>query len=289
MTSNTELFTNLSIYANYSAWTMIATSIILLIYTYTSKIYGAGYGRHYNKNDKNFANKGFLIDAKIAWIVMESASWVGVLLTILLVNSQLEKDAENQNLWNQNSTYHKKFIQLVTGIIPYVLHYIHRANIYPFFTNSTAPMTCVITSMAMAFCAWNGTTQTLTLFGLFQYEKEQNIEFNYYGLIIFCLGLAINMSADYTLLLIKAENKGYQVPNNLLYRFFNVSSLNYFGELVEWSGFAIFNDNRFAPWAFVVFTFANLAPRAYMNHLWYVDRFGEKLPKNRKILIPYVW
>ena len=70
--------------------------------------------------------------------------------------------------------------------------------------------------------------------------------------------------------------RGYKIPRGGLYRF--VSAPNYFGELVEWSGFAL------AAWSpaalvFVVWTAANLAPRAWANHRWYRRTFPDYPPE----------
>jgi len=61
---------------------------------------------------------------------------------------------------------------------------------------------------------------------------------------------------------------------------------NYFGEIIEWTGFAL------AVWSlpalsFAVWTFANLAPCALTNHQWYLNKF-HNYSKERKALIPYL-
>jgi len=79
--------------------------------------------------------------------------------------------------------------------------------------------------------------------------------------------------------------RGYKIPHGGLYRF--VSAPNYFGELVEWSGFAL------AAWSpaalvFVVWTAANLAPRAWANHRWYRRTFAD-YPTGRRALVPFLF
>ena len=66
-----------------------------------------------------------------------------------------------------------------------------------------------------------------------------------------------------------------------------ISCPNYFGEILEWSGWAL------ASWtlagvAFAIFTFANLAPRARAHHQWYQQYFLD-YPQNRKALIPKIF
>jgi 3-oxo-5-alpha-steroid 4-dehydrogenase 1 len=68
-----------------------------------------------------------------------------------------------------------------------------------------------------------------------------------------------------------------------------VSSANYFGEFMEWVGFAIASWS----WAGVVFalwTFANLGPRSASLYKRYECEFGEEFTKlNRKRIIPFIW
>ena len=66
-----------------------------------------------------------------------------------------------------------------------------------------------------------------------------------------------------------------------------MASPNYLGELIEWIGWAILSANA-AGWAFAVFTFANLVPRALKNLAWYRATFGEAYPKSRKAIIPFL-
>ena len=68
-----------------------------------------------------------------------------------------------------------------------------------------------------------------------------------------------------------------------------VTSANYFGELVEWTGFAILTWST-AGLVFVWWTFANLVPRANTIHKKYISKFGEEYTKlNRKRVIPFIY
>ena len=55
----------------------------------------------------------------------------------------------------------------------------------------------------------------------------------------------------------------------------------------EWLGFAI-AAQTLAAFTFAAFTFANLAPRARSHQRWYRERFPD-YPRDRRILIPYIW
>ncbi|MGB2854987.1 MAG: 3-oxo-5-alpha-steroid 4-dehydrogenase, partial [Dehalococcoidia bacterium] len=78
---------------------------------------------------------------------------------------------------------------------------------------------------------------------------------------------------------------GYKIPRGGLFE--RVSCANYFGEIIEWCGWAI------ATWslpglAFAVWTAANLVPRARAHHKWYPSQFPD-YPQQRRALIPFVF
>ena len=82
-----------------------------------------------------------------------------------------------------------------------------------------------------------------------------------------------------------ATETGYKIPRGGAFEL--VSGANFFGEIVEWSGFAL------AAWslpglAFAIFTFANIGPRAASHHRWYLTKFPE-YPRSRRAVIPFVW
>ena len=66
-----------------------------------------------------------------------------------------------------------------------------------------------------------------------------------------------------------------------------VSGANFFGEIVEWTGFAIASGSLAAT-AFALFTAINIAPRAYHHHLSYIEKFKEEYPKHRRAVIPFI-
>ena len=105
------------------------------------------------------------------------------------------------------------------------------------------------------------------------------------GVSVFFLGMIINIKSDNILFSLRDDGStGYKIPRGGLFE--RVSSPNYLGEIIEWIGFAI------ATWSlagltFAVWTFCNLAPRAFAHHRWYKEEFDD-YPKNRKALIPFV-
>ena len=68
-----------------------------------------------------------------------------------------------------------------------------------------------------------------------------------------------------------------------------VTSANYFGEIVEWIGFAVLTWSA-AGAVFAIWTFTNLVPRADTIYKRYNELFGEQLrTQRRKRIIPYIY
>ncbi len=168
-------------------------------------------------------------------------------------------------------------------------HYIQRAFIYPFTrTAPNKPMPVAVVAMGICFNAGNTYINGRFLFTLssgYPISWLTDIRF-LAGITMFVLGYAINRWADYVLsALRKPGESGYRIPEGGLYRW--ISCPNYLGEIIEWSGWAM------ATWSlpglsFAVWTFANLAPRAWSHHCWYHRQFPE-YPRDRRILLPWVW
>jgi steroid 5-alpha reductase family enzyme len=96
----------------------------------------------------------------------------------------------------------------------------------------------------------------------------------------------INWRSDAILIqLRKPGETGYKIPQGFLFEY--VSSPNLFGEIMEWSGFALLAFN-WPALSFMVWTFANLVPRAKNHHDWYLQHFAD-YPKKRKIVFPFLW
>ncbi|HEX6242129.1 MAG TPA: 3-oxo-5-alpha-steroid 4-dehydrogenase, partial [Polyangiales bacterium] len=94
-----------------------------------------------------------------------------------------------------------------------------------------------------------------------------------------------NRQSDRILLGLRAPGEtGYKIPRGGLYSF--ISCPNYFGELVEWCGWALLT------WSlpglfFALFTAANLVPRALAHHRDYRRRFPD-YPSERRAVLPFV-
>ena len=107
------------------------------------------------------------------------------------------------------------------------------------------------------------------------------------GALIWASGLCINLHSDNILRNLRQPGEtGYKVPHGGAFEL--VSGANYFGEIVEWSGYAIASGGRLPAVAFAFFTFANTAPRAHHHHVWYKAKFDD-YPAARRAVLPFVW
>ncbi len=106
------------------------------------------------------------------------------------------------------------------------------------------------------------------------------------GTCLFMTGMGINHWADGKLIhLRKPGETGYVIPQGGLFKC--VSAPNLFGEIIEWTGFAILAWNLPAA-SLAIWTFANLVPRAVAHHKFYLSRFSD-YPKDRKAVIPFIY
>ena len=98
----------------------------------------------------------------------------------------------------------------------------------------------------------------------------------------------INIQSDDIIRNLRKEGDSrHYLPKEGMFRY--VTSANYFGEFIEWVGFAILTWS----WAGAVFawwTFANLAPRAHRIYDAYKLEFSSELnTKKTKRFIPFIW
>eukprot|EP00624_Nannochloropsis_granulata_P000244 evm.model.NODE_108_length_37666_cov_31.093744.4 len=270
----------------------IAAAIILLVRP-------APYGRYYEA-----LGWGPLIDAKLAWLIMESPN---VFVSAVLWNAggYATKSKANQSL---------------LGL--FVLHYVNRSFIYPARMAAGKPMPLCVMLMACSFCCCNGYLQTRYLTKFYMYPETWVSSPKFIlGLLIFFAGFYMNLDSDHILRELRkkkgaktktdresthamrtrrqaneepetegnsvAQTSSYCIPRGGLFEY--ISGANFFGEMVEWIGFAVASGGSFPSVMFALFTILNLAPRAWHHHMWYKNHFGKKYPAKRKALVPFLF
>jgi protein-S-isoprenylcysteine O-methyltransferase Ste14 len=242
----------------YITFPLAAITFVALLYI------NAPYGRHERRG------WGPTLPNRLGWLIMESPS-VFIFAALFWIGQA------------------PKTLPMLVFCALWLAHYIHRAFIYPFMiSNSKKLMPMVVTLLAIAFNFGNAYINGRYLFSL-SGGYSQNWIFTpqmLVGLSLFLTGFIINRWADRILLNLRQPGEtDYKIPFGGLYRW--ISCPNYFGEIIEWAGWAI------ATWslpglAFAIWTFANLAPRARAHHTWYHSHFPD-YPSDRKALIPGIW
>ncbi|MBN1525693.1 MAG: DUF1295 domain-containing protein [Spirochaetales bacterium] len=208
------------------------------------------------------------IDSTLAWILMETVSF-GIMGYLFLITIDSFSIAH--------------FIALL-----WLGHYGYRAFVFPLVRKKGAStMPIVIMCMAMVFNIMNAGVNGFHLFltdanysSLWFFDLRFII-----GLLLFLAGFIVNISSDsYLRSLRRGSEKDYKIPQKGFFRF--ISCPNYFGEIMEWCGWALLTFSL-AGLSFAVWTIANLLPRALSYHKWYKQTFTD-YPENRKAIIPFL-
>lgn len=215
------------------------------------------------------SNWGFMINNRLGWIIMETPSLLTFCFFVFTG-------------WAPKSG----FVLFFTFL--WVIHYLHRSFIFPFRIKSVnKKMPLVVALMAIFFNCMNGFFNGYYLGNLYMVNNDYSFQDPklLMGIILFIFGMVVNLQSDQILINLRRNNPGvYKIPNGGLYRW--ISSPNYFGEIIEWLGFALM-VNSLPAFSFFIWTVANLLPRALDNHVWYKSQF-EDYPENRKAVIPFI-
>ncbi|XP_076441883.1 3-oxo-5-alpha-steroid 4-dehydrogenase 1-like [Babylonia areolata] len=210
---------------------------------------------------------GCLIPGRVAWLVQELPSVVVPILVLLLTPCPRASHWRNQ---------------VAVGL--FLLHYFQRTFVFPLMIKGGKPTPLFPFVVAFFFCVLNGYLQAGHLLNVADLDSGSSLRF-YAGIVIFITGMGINLHSDHILRsLRKPGEEGYKIPYGGMFRF--ISGANFFGEALEWIGFAVLTGTLPAA-AFAYFTACNVGPRACHHHRWYQDKF-EDYPKDRKAFIPFL-
>lgn len=245
---------------------MVAMPLLAIVVFIALFFVKAGYGLF--RTDK----WGFSIDNKIAWVCMEAPVFFVMLF-----------------LWWRSSVRFE-VVPLICFLL-FELHYFQRSFVFPCLMKGKSRMPVAIMSMGIVFNLLNGFMQGEWLFylapdGMYSAEWLSHPCF-WIGGVIFLVGMIINWHSDHVIRsLRKPGDTKHYLPVKGMYKY--VTSGNYFGEFLEWVGFAVLTASP-AAWVFVLWTFANLAPRAHAIRNRYREEFGREAVGNRKRMIPFIY
>lgn len=248
---------------NTFLWVMAAVAVVVFV---ALQFFEAGYGYLFDRR------YGPPVNNKVGWVLMESPVFVAMCV-----------------LWAMSERQWATVPLVLFSM--FQLHYFQRSFIFPLLMRGKSKMPLGIVLMGMVFNTLNALMQGGWIFYLAPadyYADWFAKPYIYVGVLLFFAGMFINMQSDYIIRHLRKEgDTRHYIPRGGAFRY--VSSANYFGELLEWTGFAIASWS-WAGVVFVLWTFANLAPRSASLYKRYAKEFGEEFTSlGRKRIIPFIY
>ena len=249
-------------YFSIFLWIMVAIAIVVFIALF---FVDAGYGKFTS------SKWGYSVPNKLGWVLMEAP--VAILLLLFWAFSD-----------------RKTMLTPLVFLLFLEIHYIHRAFIFPFLLKGKSKMPLGIMFMGFSFNIANASMQG---YWIFYYSENYGNEWLQtpafiIGTCLFFIGLIINIDSDRRIRnLRKNGDSKHYLPHGGMYNY--VTSANYFGEFIEWTGFAIATLSP-AGLVFAIWTFANLVPRANAIYKKYNQTFAAEMQgKKLKRIFPFVY
>ena len=178
-------------------------------------------------------------------------------------------------------------------LLLFEFHYFHRTFIFPLRLTGKSRMPLSIILMSALFNLVNGFIQGYWLFRLAPAQGYYTpgwlrSPFFLAGLVVFLVGMGINFQSDNIIRHLRQPgDTRHYLPKGGLYNY--VTSANYFGEIVEWLGWAILTWSL-AGAVFFWFTCANLVPRSNSIYHKYEQEFPDEFDKDRlKRIFPHIY
>lgn len=248
---------------NIFLWVM--TAIAAVVFVVLFKV-DAGYGKFYDRK------WGPAVNNRLGWVLMESPVFIAMLL-----------------LWAFSDR--RADIARLAFLVIFEIHYFQRSFIFPLLIRGNGRMPLSIILMGVIFNTLNALMQGGWIFyispaGMYPAGWLADPRF-IVGTVIFFAGMFINIQSDSIIRhLRKPGDTNHYLPTKGMFRY--VTSANYFGELVEWTGFAILTWS-WSGAVFAIWTFANLGPRAARIYDRYKQEFGSQMRPGLKRMIPFIF
>ena len=227
----------------------------------------AGYGKFYTPK------WGPSVDNRLGWVLMEAPVFFAMLLLWWLSDRRFDP------------------VRLVFLIL-FEIHYFHRSFIFPLKIRGRSRMPLSIILMGVLFNTLNALMQGGWIFyfspaGAYPSSWLGSLPF-VLGTFLFFYGMFINIQSDGIIRdLRQPGDTNHYLPKGGMFRY--VTSANYFGEVLEWIGFAVLTWSLSGA-VFAWWTFANLAPRAARIYDMYRREFPDELDTGKvKRILPYIF
>ena len=227
----------------------------------------AGYGKFYNPK------WGPAVDNRFGWVLMEAPVFFAMLLLWWLSDRRADP------------------VRLVF-LFFFEIHYFHRSFIFPMKIRGNGRMPLSIILMGVLFNTLNALMQGGWIFyfspaDAYPLSWLGSLPF-ILGTFIFFYGMFINIQSDGIIRKLRQPgDTRHYLPKGGMFRY--VTSANYFGEFLEWVGFAILTWSLSGA-VFALWTFANLAPRAARIYEMYQREFPDELDTEKvKRILPHIF
>lgn len=251
---------------NFNLFLVVMSAVAVAVFVSLFFV-DAGYGKFYSRK------WGPSVSNKTGWILMESPVFFAMIILWL----------RSERTW--------EVTPLVFFLI-FELHYFQRSFIFPFLIKGRSQMPLSIILMGMIFNSLNALMQGGWIF-YFSPPDLYTASWLYgpkfiSGFLIFVFGMFVNIQSDNIIRhLRKPGDSGHYLPRGGMFKY--VTSANYLGELLEWTGFAILTWS-WAGAVFALWTFANLCPRSARIYDRYKAEFPDELDTRKvKRLIPFIY
>ena len=227
----------------------------------------AGYGKLIDKK------WGFCFNNKTAWMLMECPT----LIIMIYLLCTLE--------------YEHKAVRILLASF-FIVHYIQRTFIFPMLLKGKSKMPLSIVLMGILFNSINALLIGLWIFYFSPAEMYDSGWFSdprfIIGAVLFFAGMFINIQSDAYIRSLRSNGSSrHYYPCRGMYRY--ITSANYFGELLEWLGFAVLTWSP-AGFLFVFWTACNLVPRSDAIYKKYTEAFPDEVSRYKpKRIIPFLY
>lgn len=262
----------MELFSQFYTYLLPIMSILGILVFITLQFITPAYGMTFN------SRWGFSVRSNLGWFIMEAPVFFAMLLLY--------------------------FISILCSIRPFNIvtftmffffefHYFQRSFIFPLLMKGQSKMPISIIITGFVFNTFNAIMQGGWLFffsPVNQYPVSWFWSWQFIiGTLIFLLGMVINIYSDRIIRSLRYDvtDNNYYLPKG--WPFTRISSANYFGEILEWLGFAILTWSV-AGGVFLLWTCANIIPRSKAVYARYTQFFGKEFTDLKRYKIfPWIY